>query len=260
MNVYSDSSPALSLLGIEVHALTQDDLTAAIIQAISDRRQLVVAHHNLHSLYQCQNDDRMRAFYHRAQIAHVDGMSLVLLGRLVGLPLERRHRTTYVDWVNPLMAELAARKYRVFFLGSQPGVGETAARVLRSAHPGLQIDTAHGYFNQALGHPETEAVLARIQQYRPHVLLVGMGMPRQEYWILDHLDRLSAHAILPCGACMDYVAGVTRTPPRWMGKVGLEWLYRLFCEPGRLWKRYLVEPWVIARLLCLHWLGVGKTR
>jgi N-acetylglucosaminyldiphosphoundecaprenol N-acetyl-beta-D-mannosaminyltransferase len=70
-----------------------------------------------------------------------------------------------------------------------------------------------------------------------------MGMPRQEWWILDNLDRISANIVLQAGACFDYVAGEVPLPPRWMGQLGLEWLYRLVSEPGRLWRRYLVEPW-----------------
>ena len=86
-------------------------------------------------------------------------------------------------------------------------------------------------------------MLDEIAQFHTDILMVGMGMPRQEHWIVDHLDRIPAHAILTAGACMDYVAGVVATPPRWMGRAGLEWLYRLGSEPGRLWRRYLLEPW-----------------
>jgi N-acetylglucosaminyldiphosphoundecaprenol N-acetyl-beta-D-mannosaminyltransferase len=74
-------------------------------------------------------------------------------------------------------------------------------------------------------------------------------MPRQEHWILDNLEQIQTNTILTSGACIDYVAGAVPTPPRWMGKLGLEWLYRLFSEPGRLWKRYLLEPWFVVRLL-----------
>jgi N-acetylglucosaminyldiphosphoundecaprenol N-acetyl-beta-D-mannosaminyltransferase len=73
-------------------------------------------------------------------------------------------------------------------------------------------------------------------------------MPRQEHWIADNLDDLAANAILTAGAAMDYVAGVVPTPPRWMGSAGLEWIFRLFHEPRRLWRRYLVEPWFVLRL------------
>jgi len=82
-----------------------------------------------------------------------------------------------------------------------------------------------------------------------------MGMPLQENWILDNLPDLEADVILPSGACFDYLAGEIPIPPRWMGRVGLEWLYRLGSEPRRLWRRYLVEPWFVAGLALKEFVG-----
>ncbi|MEM7590395.1 MAG: WecB/TagA/CpsF family glycosyltransferase [Cyanobacteria bacterium P01_A01_bin.83] len=87
-----------------------------------------------------------------------------------------------------------------------------------------------------------------IGNHNLNILMVGMGMPRQEKWILDNIEDIEANIILPSGACADYVADETPTPPRWMGQVGLEWLYRLVIDPKRLWRRYLVEPWFLAKL------------
>jgi len=91
-------------------------------------------------------------------------------------------------------------------------------------------------------------VLAQIREFQPQVLMVGMGMPRQEYWILDNLPDIAANVVLTAGACFDYLAGVIPTPPRWLGKIGLEWIFRLWHEPRRLWKRYLWEPWLLLPL------------
>jgi N-acetylglucosaminyldiphosphoundecaprenol N-acetyl-beta-D-mannosaminyltransferase len=235
----------VKLLGVDVDAVTIDGLHALIAAAVEERRKWIIAHHNLHSIYLYQRDASMRDLYARARCVHIDGMSLVFLGRLLGLPLRREHRTTYVDWVRPLMTFAAERGFRVFFVGSRPGVAEHAAAVLRQEIPALQIDTAHGYIGTRADDEDTLQVLARIDRFRPDVLMVGMGMPRQEHWILANLERLPAHAILTSGACMDYIAGVVPTAPRWMGRLGLEWLFRLWLEPSRLWRRYLVEPWFI---------------
>lgn len=235
----------MELLGVRVDAMTMDDLHALIARAVTEQRRWIVANHNTHSIYLHQRDAKMRAFYAQARCAHLDGMPLVLLGRLRGLPLRPEHRTTYADWVRPLLRFAARRRFRVFYLGSRPGVAERGAAILRAEIPGLEIATHHGYVPPAPDHPENRRVLAEIARYDPDILMVGMGMPRQEHWILDNLDQIRAHVILPAGACMDYVAGAVRTPPRWMGRFGLEWLHRLAVEPRRMWRRYLLEPWLV---------------
>ena len=236
-------------LGVWVEPLAMGDLHEAIRESVDGGRRSIIANHNLHSVYTHYTDSRMRAFYEKADRVHVDGMALVMLGRLLGFPLERKHRVTYVDWIQPLMHESATRGWRVFFLGSKPGVAETAAAILRTEHAGLEIQVADGYFDSTLGSAESERILAEIDAFAPNILMVGMGMPRQERWILDHLERLHTNVILTAGACMDYVAGAVATPPRWMGRSGLEWLHRLASDPVRLWKRYLLEPWLIAFLV-----------
>ncbi len=89
------------------------------------------------------------------------------------------------------------------------------------------------------------AVLAAIKDFAPHVLFVGMGMPRQELWIADNLAALPSVPILPVGAAFDYEAGVQKAAPRWMGRLGVEWLFRLFADPKRLFTRYCIEPWFL---------------
>jgi N-acetylglucosaminyldiphosphoundecaprenol N-acetyl-beta-D-mannosaminyltransferase len=237
--------PSFDLLGIRVHAMTRHDLVGTAARAVDDRATCIIANHNLHSLYLWRQEPKMREFYSLANYVNIDGMSLVLLGRLFGLPLKSKHRTNYIDLL-PLLAEEAARsQWRVFYLGSGPGVAETAARTLRTRYPGLQIATRDGYFNTDQCGAENQSVLAEICSYAPDILMVGMGMPRQEIWIAENLKGIAAHAVLCCGGLMDLVAGEIPTAPRWLGPLGLEWLYRLFSEPARLWRRYLVEPWVI---------------
>lgn len=239
-------------LGIEVDTVTFCEVKHIIALAVTQGQRWIIANHNLHSLYLFHHDPKMRAFYQRAHVIHVDGMPLVLLGKLFGYSLRPEHRLTCVDWIRPLMAEAAKQGWRVFHLGCKPGVGERAASILRKEFPTLQIDTHHGYF--AVEGPENETVLERIRQFKPQILMVGMGMPRQEHWVVDNFDAIEANVILNTGACFDFVAGAVPTPPRWMGRVGLEWLYRLLTEPRRLWKRYLLEPWCIAALVIRYML------
>ena len=249
-----------SLLGIWVNALTISDLNALIAEAVEKGERWVIANHNLNSLRLYHEDPKMREFYARSDYIHVDGMPLILLGRLLKLPLRREHRVTYADWIYPLMAEAAQQGWRVFYLGSKPGVAQQGAEILSEKYAGLEIATADGYFDARPDSADNQAILEMINSYQPQVLMVGMGMPRQEHWLVDNLDRLRVNAILPAGAAMDYVAGAVPTPPRWAGRWGLEWLFRLISEPKRLWRRYLVDPWFVLKLLAIEFIQGSKRK
>ena len=197
-----------------------DELQAAIAQAVGQGQRWVIAHHNLHSVYLYQRDARFREFYARATLAQIDGMSLVFLARLLGHPLSRDQRVTFVDLVRPFMAQAERYGWRVFFLGSRPGVGEKAAAILKGEYPGLDIKTHHGYFDSRPESAENGEIVSLINSFSPHVLIVGMGMPRQEHWILDNIERLETNAVLSGGACMDYVAGEIPHPSALDGKNG----------------------------------------
>jgi N-acetylglucosaminyldiphosphoundecaprenol N-acetyl-beta-D-mannosaminyltransferase len=248
------STDTVSFLGLTLQPRSLHELNLLVEQGIRDHRNWIIANHNLHSLYLLHRHPRLREFYASVRWTHIDGMPLVALGRLYGYPLERQHRVTLVDWTYPLM-ELAANKgWRVFHLGSSEGAAEKGAAQLRKLYPALRIEVSGGYFDARYGSSENEAMLERINAYAPDLLMVGMGMPRQELWTLENFPRLKADVILSSvGAAFDYVAGAVPTPPRWSGRLGLEWAFRLAHDPARLFSRYFVEPWYILLLLLLDY-------
>ncbi|BAU10252.1 glycosyl transferase WecB/TagA/CpsF [Leptolyngbya sp. NIES-3755] len=237
------------ILGARVHALTMNDLNDLIAQSIKARQRWIIAHHNLHSLYLIQRDRKMRQFYRSATYTHIDGMAVVLLGRLLKFPLQRSHRTTYADWLPVLMQKCMQHQWNVFYLGSKPGIAERGCQVLRQQFPGLRISAIDGYFDARSDSSDNREIIAKINAHQPDILMVGMGMPRQEHWIIDNVEQLNVRTILPCGAAIDYIAGAIPVPPRWAGQCGLEWLFRLIAEPKRLWRRYLVEPLFLGKLI-----------
>ena len=238
-----------ALLGVEVDALTLPELNRLIASAVGGGEHWIIANHNVHSIHLFHHNEALRRFYACARYIHIDGMPLVWMGRALGFPLQRTNRITYVDWTRPLLAEAERQGWRIFYLGSKPQVVERARQALRAEYPGLEVELHDGYFDMEPSSENNREILERIQVQAPHILMVGMGMPRQEHWILENLPNLSTNVILDAGACLDYLAGAVPTPPRWMGRAGLEWLYRLMSEPGRLWKRYLIEPWYVLGLL-----------
>lgn len=242
--------PSQELLGVRIQPLSMEDLNRAVRKALAGDHRLVIGNHNAHSVYLYHRTPEIRQFFDEvADLIHVDGMSLILAARILRLPFRRCHRTTYIDWIQPLMELAAELGAKVYHLGGQEGIGERARLALLARIPDLELATHHGFFDHRRDSDENRKVLEEINEYSPDILLVGMGMPRQERWIAECHDALSAQVILPCGACMDYLAGAVPTPPRWLSRAGFEWLARLKAEPRRLWKRYLLESWFLAALL-----------
>jgi N-acetylglucosaminyldiphosphoundecaprenol N-acetyl-beta-D-mannosaminyltransferase len=236
----------IRFFNIRVNPLSDRDIERITAEAIRSGRRIVIANQNMHSVYLSQRDRGMCEFYESASYVHIDGMPLILLANLLGIHLKRTNRTTSLDFIPLLAPTMVRERWRLFYLGSRPGIAEAGARIMRKEYPGLQIRTHHGYVNEE----ETAAVLQEINDYRPHILMVGMGMPLQERWIQQHRRSISANVIFPVGAFMDYKAAVIPTPPRWLASFYLEWMCRLVTEPRRLWRRYLVEPWwVLAGLV-----------
>lgn len=233
------------LLSVRIDGFTIDSIFEVIGQSITRKSRCVIGHHNLHSVYLFHHDPAMRAFYDTiADYIFIDGMPLVLWGKMLGLPLARENRFTSVDWLPVLMDLCAKHGWRVFYLGGRPTVMATGIASLQTRYEDLAITGHDGYFDMASDR-ENHRVVDAINAWHTDLLLVGMGMPRQERWILEQLPHLNVSCIMPVGAALDYVAGAIPTPPRWMSRLGLEWLARLIAEPRRLGKRYLVEPWFL---------------
>jgi N-acetylglucosaminyldiphosphoundecaprenol N-acetyl-beta-D-mannosaminyltransferase len=236
------SVPRYRLLGVELNALDLAAIVAILEAAIDSGRKLLLANQNLHSVYICSQDARVRAFFEGADYTHIDGTSLIFAGRLKGLPFHSAHRMGYMDLFPALVPVFVRHRWRVFYLGAKPEVLQAGLASIRRTAPDLEIEGHHGYFDKVSSSEENCEVLTRINNFRPHVLFVGMGMPIQEHWIFENQPSLDTNVILHCGALMDYIAGAIPTPPRWLGPIGLEWAFRLLTEPRRLWRRYFFEP------------------
>ena len=230
----------VSLLGVTAWPRALEELLAEVSARINSGVKTVIPHHNLHSAALAKKDPKFKEFFELHPGAHIDGMALVFWGRLLGLPLQAKHRVTYLDLIGPLMDLAAASSWRVFHLGGQPGVGERAADKLQEEH-GVRVAVHHGFF----ANQEIPQVVQRIGSHEPHLVLVGMGMPVQEHWLLDNLASLPDAVYMCSGGCFDYLAGVQKAPPRWSGRAGLEWLFRLAHQPRRLARRYIAEPLIL---------------
>ena len=154
---------------------------------------------------------------------------------------------TGADWIWDL-CELAEGKWRIYWIGGEPTVANTAANQLTAHFPNLEIATNHGF------HPKTgvanQLIISAINEFKPDIVLVGMGSPTQEEWVHHNRDKIDAPVVWTVGATADYLAGVqSRQGPRWLLD-NHEWVARLWSDPRRLWRRYLLgNPAFIARVL-----------
>lgn len=229
----------LSLLSTGVDLVDQDHLLALLLQR---GPSVTIAHHNLHSLALTEKDRDLQAFYRTADVVFIDGMPIVWLLKARGERAEPRHRNTGLDWLPRFLGEAARKGTKVFHLGGTLRASQYCRSDLPRQFPGLRIEAHHGYFNARRDSEENRAVLDKINAFGPHVLLVGMGMPRQELWIEQNRDDLWADVVCTLGGTIAYLAGEQATPPRWLGQFGLEGAYRFARDPRRLWARYLREP------------------
>jgi len=224
--------------GTAISPRTFEAWLAAIADALgAGKRRHLSGHHNLHSLHLLHSDDAVAAFYRRCDDCYIDGVPVRLILAGFGERTSGADRFSLMDRFPDLLRAATARGWSLFYLGSAPEVVATARRRIEREYPDLRITLHHGYFE------EDAPVVAAINAERPDVLLVGMGMPKQEAWLLANLDRLDVGWATQAGATLDYFAGAQARPPGWMSRAGLAWLYRLASDPARLWHRYLVEPW-----------------
>ncbi len=244
----------VDILGVPVQPLSWEALLAEVEAAIEARRRLTVAYANVHVLNTAARDSRLTRFLNQVDICFCDGNGVRLGARLLGQDLP--HRMTGADWIWALAAHAEGR-WRIYWIGGEPGVTDAAAQRLRQQHPALEIATDHGY--HARQGPEDQASIERINAFKPDLVLVGMGTPVQEYWTEERRPRIEAPVVWCLGATADFVAGRTARGPRWFTD-RYEWVGRLIAEPRRLWKRYLLgNPLFVSRVIAQR-LGRSQQR
>jgi N-acetylglucosaminyldiphosphoundecaprenol N-acetyl-beta-D-mannosaminyltransferase len=250
----------IRLLGGVMDLMTPKEVFAVVRERLDDGRKIVVATHNVFSLALIRRRPAMRAYYELADLIQIDSMPAIFWGRLTGCHSHRRHRSTYLDWREEFWETAEARRWRVFFVGGAEGLAARARGEILKRWPGVQLAVHRGHFDIAQGSPDSLAVLADIQAWRPDVLLVGMGMPTQEVWVQRHYQALPPCAVFTVGGAFEYEAGLQVACPRWIGRLGFEWLFRLLLSPGRLFSRYLLWPLCLIRpaLRDLARWGQGK--
>jgi len=226
------------ILGIQFAGQRFDDAIEQMLAAAARGPRLRAHFANVHSTVEAVRDRSLAAVFASAGMICTDGMPLVWLARRQGVPFAER--VSGPDAMLAVCDRGRALSLRHYFFGGAPGVAEAVSRKLSARLPGLIVaGTQSPPFRPATAI-EDDPVIEAINQTRPDVIWVALGAPKQEFWAAAHESRLEAKLILPVGAAFDFHSGRIRRAPRWMRRVGLEWLYRLASEPRRLGRRYLV--------------------
>jgi N-acetylglucosaminyldiphosphoundecaprenol N-acetyl-beta-D-mannosaminyltransferase len=241
---------SVTLLGVRIDKFSASQLIDFILRMAQADQKVRAAYVNIHAINLAQELSWMRDFFNHSAAVYCDGFGVKWGAGLLGLTIPER--LSPPDWIHALAAQCSRRQYSFYFLGSKPGTAERVGAILKQQSPGLVMaGFQHGFFDKTPESRENKAVLQSISKAKPDVLLVGMGMPTQERWILENWDHIEAKVILPVGALFDYLAGEFSRAPGWMTDHGLEWVGRLFIEPRRLWRRYLLgNPrflWLLAK-------------
>ena len=226
----------LEILGVGIDKVNSQQALEKIGEFIASGQPHQIVTANAEIIYQASKNEKMRNVINNAQMVTADGSGVVWASRQLGEPLEQR--VTGIDLVNSICEQSAKDKWKIYILGSAPGVAATAAVNIRNKFPGCNIvGTHHGYFNAK----EEKQILAELEKLKPDVLFVALGAPKQEYWIADHLAELGIPVGMGIGGSMDVLSGNVKRAPKWMQKMSLEWLYRLLIQPTRF-KRVLALP------------------
>jgi len=243
-------------MGTYAHAISRMGTVEVLSRFLQEGRPRHVVTLNVDFLHQANAWPAFKQLLNTADLAVLDGKPLVWVAKYLGFT--QSERVTGPDLIHAC-AELSVQEgYRLFFLGGADGVAVRAKNLIERRHPGVQICGA--YSSPPADYPLPDEIdgeiVRRIREARADILFVAFGCPKQELWIRDHVESLGVTIAVGVGGSFNFITGVTPRAPGLLQNVGLEWLYRLYLEPKRLWRRYLCADLpLVLKLAVLEVIG-----
>ena len=226
----------VNVLGVGISVLNLRTALDAVAEAVKARRKGYLCVTGVHGVMEAQDDDAFKKILNGAFLCTPDGMPMVWAGKLAG------HRDMSRVYGPDLMLDVCAWSEtsgaKHFFYGGADGVAELLAQKLKAKFPKLEVAGTFTPPFRRLNADEEESLQAQIRAARPDILWVGLSTPKQEKFMAEYLPKLDATLMVGVGAAFDFHSGRVRQAPRWMQRGGMEWFYRLCCEPRRLARRY----------------------
>lgn len=223
-----------------VDNVTENEAIAHIEQCIQTRKIGHVITPNVDQIVRIERDPYFKEICDNAELLLVDGHPLMWIAKWYGRSI--KEKICGSDLVPHLCSVASKKGYRVFLLGAAEGVAAKAAKNLEKEYPGIQIA---GTYSPPFGFENDKDMLDNINtmliESKADLLFVGLGVPKQDRFIYENMSIYQIPMSFSIGATIDFIAGKQKRAPRWMTDHGIEWIYRLICDPKRMFKRYIVD-------------------
>lgn len=248
--------PKVNILGVGVSNITMDGAVAKIEEMVASRRPHYICVSNVHTTMMSQYDEEYRRIQNRADMVTPDGMPLAWVERLMGY--DQPHRVYGPDLMLAVCENSLKTGSRHFFYGGHEGIAEELKGDFERRFPGIKIVGTYAPPFRPLTPEEDAEVIRMINESGADIVWVGLGAPKQEKWMVEHLGKLDAPVMLGVGAAYDFHTGRIKQAPKWMQANGLEWAFRIYAEPKRMWRRYIWNNPMFIILVTLQLLGLKK--
>jgi N-acetylglucosaminyldiphosphoundecaprenol N-acetyl-beta-D-mannosaminyltransferase len=246
----------VNVLGVAVSPINMGLALEQITRAVANKQKGYVCVTGVHGISEAQSDPEFRQILNRAFLCTPDGMPLVWVGRWQGQ--KQMDRVYGPDLMLAVMELSEKAGWSHFFYGGANGTAQTLKTKLLERFPKLRVVGADEPPFRPLRAEEQQKLRENLRLARPDIMWIGLSTPKQERFMAQYLEQLDVTLMFGVGAAFDFLAGKVRQAPKWMQRSGLEWFFRLCCEPRRLWKRYFKNhPLFVARIFC-QFTGLRK--
>jgi N-acetylglucosaminyldiphosphoundecaprenol N-acetyl-beta-D-mannosaminyltransferase len=243
----------INILGVQVNAINMRLALETIDHWLKQKSPHYVCVTPAHLIMDAQNDPGLKELLNNSDLSTPDGMAIVWLLKLYG-----EKEVSRVYGPDLLLATCAAgidQGWRHYFYGGTPEVLKALIASLKDRYPDIKISGHYSPPFRPLTSEEEMASNNKIKSARPDIVWVGIGSPRQEYWMSDNVHTLGVPVLVGVGAAFDFISAAKAQAPTFIQRAGFEWLFRLISEPKRLWRRYIRYP-KFAVLALLQYLGL----
>lgn len=235
------AAPKINIGGTGISNITLEETIECFDQWIDKGEKKRVCVTPVNCVVWASKDPTLQQLYNDADLTLCDGVPLIWASKFIGKGT-LRGRVTGLDLLPQYIARCHEKSYTQFFLGAKEGVGELLKKQTEATYPGIQIKGVYSPpFAEKFSDEENEKMIAMINAAAPDILWVSLTAPKQDRWIEEHFHRLNVHIAIGIGGAFEVAAGLIDRAPAFMQKNGLEWLYRFYKEPRRLFRRYLIE-------------------